>query len=142
MREFANRENSGLDAALEDLAERVIGAMIEVHKGIGPGLPESVYRKALGHELDLRGIRHECECPVPVTYKGKIVGEGRMDILVEGRLIVELKAIECLTDVHVAQCIAYLCATHLELAILANFNVAQMSDGIKRVIRSDKYKRT
>lgn len=142
MREFANRENSGLDPALEELAERAIGAMIEVHKGIGPGLPEGVYRKAVNHEFDLRGIKHECERPVPVLYKGKLVGEGRMDILVEGRLIIELKAIECLADVHVAQCIAYLCATNLELAILANFNVAQMSTGIQRVIRSGKYKRS
>jgi GxxExxY protein len=142
MREFANRESSGLDPALEDLADKAIGAMIEVHKGLGPGLPEGVYRKAVSHELDIRGISHECERRVPVVYKGKLVGEGRIDILVEGRLIIELKAIECLTDVHVAQCIAYLCATNLELAILANFNVAQMSNGIRRIIRSGKYKRS
>jgi GxxExxY protein len=79
--------NSRVDEGTEDLAERVIGAAIEVHREVGPGLPESVYRNALSHELTLRGIPHVCEAPVPIYYKGKLVGEGRMDILVADWLI-------------------------------------------------------
>src|SRR5205814_1480506 len=116
--EFRGRDESGVDAATEDLAERVIGAAIEVHKEVGPGLPESVYRNALSHELTLRGIAHVCEAPVPTLYKGKLVGEGRMDILVADCLIVELKCVDCLTAVHRAQAIAYLQAKKLKLALL------------------------
>ena len=136
--EFRERANSGLDEELERLAFDVIGACIEVHLHLGPSLPESVYRKALSHELSLRGISHVCESPVPVTYKGILVGEGRLDLLVAERLVIELKCAECLTEVHKAQALAYLQATGLQLALLINFNVAVLQDGIKRVIKSQK----
>jgi GxxExxY protein len=124
------------DPETEDLARKVIGAAIEVHRIIGPGLPESVYRRALSHELDLRGILHQCEAPVPVVYKGKRVGKGSMDILVGGRLVIELKTVEALNDVHRAQAVAYLNATNHRLALLINFNVAMLKDGIRRVIHT------
>ncbi|MDB5301018.1 MAG: hypothetical protein JWO87_2681 [Phycisphaerales bacterium] len=124
------------DAETENLAREVVGAAIEVHRIIGPGLPESVYRRALSHELDLRGILHKCEAPVPVVYKGKRVGKGSMDILVDGRLVVELKTVEALNEVHRAQAVAYLSATHHQLALLINFNVAMLKDGIRRVIQT------
>src|SRR5438552_18771222 len=134
--DFRARSESRVDEQTEDLAERVIGAAIEVHRVIGPGLPESVYRNAMSHELTLRGIPHVCEAPLPILYKGKLVGEGRIDILVADRLIVGLKCVECLTPVHRAQAIAYLQAKKLKLALLINFNVAILKDGIKRVINT------
>jgi GxxExxY protein len=134
--EFRGRAESRVDDETEKLAERVIGAAIEVHREIGPGLPESVYRKALSHELTLRGIPHVCEAPVPIIYKGMTVGEGRIDILVSDCLVVELKCVEVLTEVHRAQAIAYLQAKKLKLALLINFNVAILKDGIKRVINT------
>ncbi|MDB5174935.1 MAG: hypothetical protein JWN51_3708 [Phycisphaerales bacterium] len=135
---FRHRERSEdcADPETEDLAREVIGAAIEVHRIIGPGLPESVYRRALSHELDLRGILHQCEAPVPVVYKGKRVGKGSMDILVGGKLVIELKTVEALNDVHRAQAVAYLNATNHQLALLINFNVAMLRDGIRRVIHT------
>jgi GxxExxY protein len=134
--QMRERPEKRADDETEDLSHKVIGAAIEVHRHLGAGLPESVYRNALSHELTLLGIAHNCEVPVPIIYKGKAVGEGRMDLLVGGKLIVELKAIESLTEVHRAQCIAYLQATHRQLALLINFNVAVLRDGIKRVINT------
>jgi GxxExxY protein len=118
------------------LTERVIGAAIEVHSHLGPGLPELSYEAALCHEFDLRGIRYERQVPVDIRYKGKSVGEMRLDSVVEGKLIVELKACESLNPVHRAQCVSYLRATGHQLALLINFNVAILKDGIKRVILS------
>ena len=136
MHEFRGLAESRVDGETEKLAEIVIGAAIEVHREIGPGLPESLYRNALSHELTLRGISHVCEAPIPVFYKGKLVGEGRMDILVADCLIVELKCVEVLTQVHRAQVISYLQAKKLKLALLVNFNVAILRDRIKRVINT------
>ena len=133
---FRGRGESRVDQETEDLAEQVIGAFIEVHRVIGPGLPESVYRNALSYELALRGIPHVCEAPVPIIYKGKLVGEGRIDLLVADRLIVELKCVEVLSPVHRAQAIAYLQAKKLKLALLVNFNVAILKDGLKRVVNT------
>src|SRR5688572_8676139 len=92
----------------ESLATRVLGACIEVHRVLGPGLPEKVYREAISHELSLLGIPHRCEAPFPIEYKGKQVGESRVDILVAEVLVVEIKVVEVLTNVHRAQVIAYL----------------------------------
>ncbi|HZZ43346.1 MAG TPA: GxxExxY protein [Tepidisphaeraceae bacterium] len=134
--DFHRRNESRVDPAIEDLAHRVIGAAIEVHEELGPGLPESVYREAIHHELGLRGIECVREFPVPIYYKGKLVGEGRLDLLVCGKLIIELKAVESLSAVHRDQCISYLKATKLPLALLINFNVQYLKDGIKRVINT------
>ena len=134
--EFRERMGSGVAEETEVLATRVIGAAIEVHRHLGPGLPELVYRNALMHEFDLQGIPHQCEVPVPVDDKGKRVGEGRVDFLVGNVLPVELKVVEALTEVHRAQVIAYLSAMHLQLALLINFNVIVLREAIKRVIRS------
>src|SRR5436305_13157681 len=106
--EFRARGEDCADEQSEELAHSVIGAAIEVHRILGPGLPETIYRRALSHELDLRGIPHACEAPLPVVYKNQLVGEGRIDMLVRGRLIVELKSVESLSDVHRALPIAYL----------------------------------
>jgi GxxExxY protein len=134
--EFRERGASGVDDGTEDLATQVIGAAIEVHRELGPGMPERSYLLAMCHELDLRGIPYQCEYPVKIEYKGKEVGEGRVDLLVAGRLVVELKAVDVISPVHGAQCLKYLRLLHLKLGLVLNFNVERMREGIKRVINS------
>ena len=134
--EFRGRGDSGIDVETEEIGQQIPGAAVEVHRIIGPGLPESVYRNALAHELKLRGIPHVCEAPLPIYYKGLLVGEGRVDMLVADRIVIELKCVEALTQVHRAQAIAYLQATKLKLAFLINFLVAILKDGIKRVVNT------
>ena len=124
------------DRTLEQLAHEVIGAAIDVHREIGPGFLESVYQNALCYELGFRNIEYESQVPAPVTYKGFAVSEGRVDILVEKRLIVELKAVEALEPIHQAQVISYLGAMNLSLGLLINFNRPILKDGIRRVILS------
>jgi GxxExxY protein len=135
MQDFRERAYSGVDPHVEDLAHAVIGAAIEVHRELGPGLPEISYRRALSHELSLRAIPHRSEAPVAIIYKGILVGEGYVDILVDEQLVVEIKVVEALHEVHRAQAIAYLQALKLKLALLINFNVEMLRNGIKRVIR-------
>jgi GxxExxY protein len=130
------RNEACADQRTEDLAKIVIGAAIEVHRHLGPGLPELAYRAALSHELTLLGVEHECESIIPIIYKGTLVAEGRLDMLVAGILIVELKVVESLNPVHRAQVISYLNATGLQLALLINFNVAILRDGVKRIIKT------
>ncbi|MEM6853484.1 MAG: GxxExxY protein [Planctomycetota bacterium] len=127
-------ERKELNPDLESLVTRVIGAAIEVHQFIGPGFPEAVYQNALSHELDLQEITHRIEYPVQVVYKDKRVGEGRIDILVEDQLVLELKTVNEINDVHRAQVTAYLKAMNLEIGFVLNFNTAVLKDGIKRVI--------
>ena len=134
--EFRERSGSGVDEVTEELAKAVIGAAIEVHKMIKPGMPENVYKLALSHELTLRGIPHQTEVPVAIVYKGVAVGQGYIDILVDKRLVLELKAVDTLTEVHRAQAIGYLQAMQLQLALLINFNVILLRNGIKRVINT------
>ena len=116
------------------LARRVIEAAVEVHRHLGPGYAEAVYEDALAIELHLRGIPYQRQATLSIGYKGREVGAGRIDILVEGLLIVELKAIERFTDVHVSQAISYLKATGHELALLINFDVPVLMRGVKRVV--------
>ncbi len=136
--EFRERGNSGVDEETERLAQEVIGAAIEVHRLVKPGMPENVYKVALCHELKLRGILYECEVRVTIIYKGIKVGEGYVDVLVDKRLVVELKAVEALNVVHRAQAVGYLQALDLQLALLINFNVPLLRNGIKRVINTFK----
>lgn len=117
-------------------ASEVIGAAIEVHRKLGPGYLEAVYEEALAVELHLRGIPFVRQATVAVNYKGYMVGEGRLDIVVADMLIVELKTVERLSEVHVAQIIPYLKATHLQLGLLINFNVPALKQGIQRVVFS------
>ncbi|MEO0587850.1 MAG: GxxExxY protein [Planctomycetota bacterium] len=124
------------DAALDALAQRVIGACIEVHRHLGPGYLEATYSRALSIELELLGIAHEREAPVRLAYKGRDVGDGRLDFLVGGRLVVELKAVESLSEVHRAQVIAYLKATGHQLGLLVNFNEVRLADGLRRIIHT------
>jgi GxxExxY protein len=121
---------------LDVLARSVIGAAIEVHRHLGPGYLESIYEEALAVELELRGVPFERQKPIEVNYKGREVGQGRIDLLIEGQLLVELKTVEALALIHKAQVISYLKATHLHLGLLINFNVPVLRDGIQRIVRS------
>ncbi len=121
---------------VDRLAREVIGAAIEVHRHLGPGFLESVYEEALVIELTLRGIPFERQRPVPVSYKERNVGEGRVDLLVAQELLVELKAVETLAPIHKAQVISYLKAMGLHLGLLINFNVPVLRAGIQRVVLS------
>jgi len=122
-----------MDAQIEDAASKVIGAAIEVHRQLGPGYLESVYEEAMAVELTLRGIPFARQVVFALDYKGHKVGEGRMDYLVDGCLVVELKAVETFAPIHTAQAISYLKATKHRLALLINFSVPVLKDGIKRI---------
>jgi GxxExxY protein len=124
------------DAELDELAHALIGAAIEVHRELGPGFLESVYEEALVVELGLRGIPFVRQAPVEVYYKGVRVGEGRLDLLVGKRLVVEVKAVDRLHPVHSAQVIAYLKTLGTPLGLLMNFKEAVLKDGIKRIVYS------
>jgi GxxExxY protein len=117
------------------LTEQVIGAAIEVHRVLGPGLLESVYQRCLCHELKLRGIAHESQVKLPVMYKGLSLDcELYMDVVVAEKLVVELKAVDKLLPVHEAQLLTYLRLSGIGLGLLINFNVALLKEGIKRRI--------
>jgi GxxExxY protein len=108
-------------ASLEALVETVIGAAYEVSNVLGAGFLEKIYERALTEELGLRGLRATAQAPFPVAYKGKNVGTYLADLLVEDRLLVEVKCVEQFSNEHLAQCINYLKASGLHLALLINF---------------------
>ena len=122
---------------VEQCAYAVIGAAIEVHRHLSPGFLESAYEAALAIELKERAVRFERQVVLPVVYKDHIVGDHRLDLLVEGCLVVELKTVDLLQPIHVSQAIAYLKAANLRLALLINFNTANLRSGIRRVIRDE-----
>lgn len=124
------------DAELDRLARLVIGAAIEVHRQLGPGLLEGVYETALCIEFNLRKIPFTRQSGVGITYKGHSVGKGKLDLLVGERLIIELKAVDRLAPIHSAQMISYLRMTNRMLGLLINFNVPVLKEGIKRVVVS------
>ena len=121
---------------LDTLAHSVIGAALEVHRVLGPGFLESVYEEALCLELNLRSIPFRRQVPVAVEYKGHRIGEARLDRLVADRLIVELKAVETVPPVHLAQVLSYLKTSGLQLGLLITFNVPTLRQGIRRVIHT------
>ena len=117
------------------LTREVIGAAIEVHKLLGPGLLESAYEECLARELVLRNIRFERQKPAPVVYKDvKLECGYRMDFLIDGRVVLELKAVEALAPVHEAIVLTYLRLSGCRLGLLINFNVPILKDGIRRFI--------
>ncbi len=120
----------------DELAHTVIGAAIEVHRILGPGFLEAVYEQALCVELRLRGIPFERQKPTKVEYKGEYVGEGRLDLLVNDRLVVELKAVREVAPIHTAIVLSCLKATGKRLALLINFKVPRLKDGVRRLVLS------
>ena len=118
---------------LNTLAEKVIGAAIEVHRELGPGFQEVSYRRALEIELKLHGIQFEVEVPVTLEYKGESIGQGRIDMLIENKLILELKSAEANPRKYNKQASLYLKATNHRLALIINFEAGRLVDGIARV---------
>lgn len=117
------------------LTGQVIGAAIEVHKALGPGLLESVYEECLCHEFGLRQIHYKRQQALPVKYKGVKLDCGyRIDILVENLVVLELKSVDSLEPIHDAQLLTYLKLTGLKVGLLINFNVPVLKQGIKRLI--------
>jgi GxxExxY protein len=121
---------------IDALATAVFEAALEVHRTLGPGFLESVYENALEVELIERGVPYERQKEIALIYKGKVVGTARLDLLVGGLVVVELKAVDALHPIHHAQVLNYLRATDLRLGLLVNFNVTLLKDGFKRVIHS------
>jgi GxxExxY protein len=122
-------------AERDPLTAEVIGAAIEVHRHLGPGLLESVYHRCLIHEFELRGVPVRTQVSVPITYKGLVVENAlRLDLLVGGELILELKAVERLEPIFEAQLLTYMRLSGVRKGLLLNFNSRLMKDGIKRMV--------
>ena len=120
---------------LNEVTEQIIGAAIEGHKALGPGLLESAYEECLCCELSLRDIRFERQRPLPVQYKGTKLDCGyRTDVLVAGAVVVEIKAVEAIAPIHEAQLLTYLKLGHWKLGLLINLNVPILKNGIRRRI--------
>jgi GxxExxY protein len=117
------------------ITEAVIGAAIEVHRLLGPGFLESSYEECCAHELTLRGIRFERQKPIPIVYKDVKLDCGfRLDFFIEGKVVVELKAVDEMHPVHEAQLLTYMKLAESRVGLLINFNVLLLKDGIKRMV--------
>lgn len=121
----------------DSLSYKIIGCAMEVYKTLGPGLLESVYEAAMMQELHSNGIEAKNQVPVEVTYKGESLGDSlRLDILVEDKIIIELKSVEELKPVHYKQALTYLKLTGLKLGLLINFNENDLMNGIHRIVNN------
>jgi len=120
---------------INHLSSKIIGAAIQVHKTLGPGLLESAYEECLCHDLSLQNMSFERQKPLPINYKGKKLDCGyRLDLVVESAIILELKSCEKIDPIHKAQLLTYLKLSGLNLGLLLNFNVPLMRDGIIRIV--------
>ncbi len=120
---------------LQDLSRTIIGAAIEVHRELGPGLLESVYEECLRVELESKGLNVKTQVDIPLVYKGKETGkEFRIDMLVDNKFIVELKAVEIIKPLHEVQLLTYMKLADIHMGLLINFNVPVLKEGIKRKI--------
>lgn len=118
-----------------EITSEIIGACVEVHRNLGPGLLESAYEVCLVHELLERGLDINTQVPLPVIYKGIKLNAGyRIDIVVENKVLIEIKSVEFLAPIHTAQILTYLKLKDIKLGLLVNFNEVKVVDGIKRVI--------
>ncbi len=120
---------------LNEITEKIIGCAIEVHRNLGPGLLESTYEACLYYELQKGGLSVKTQLGLPLIYKEIKLEVGyRMDFLVEGRVVLEIKSVEALNDIHTAQVLTYLKLSNCKIGLLINFNVLRLKDGIKRLI--------
>ncbi len=118
-----------------ELSSKIIGAAIEVHREMGPGLLESVYEECLVHVLREMGLRVETQVQVPILFRGRTLGTPlRLDVLVEGRVIVEVKAVETIVDIFMVKTLSYLRLSDRKLGLVINFHEARLKDGIRRVV--------
>ncbi|MDB4995833.1 MAG: GxxExxY protein [Myxococcaceae bacterium] len=133
-------QEGGKAGRFGDCSEVVIGACIEVHRHLGPGLLESAYEECVARELALRGLRFERQRAVPLEYKGVALDCGyRVDLIVEGMLVVELKSVERLLPIHEAQLLTYLRLTTLRVGLLVNFREAVLRHGLRRLTRNQTF---
>lgn len=117
------------------MSHKVIGLALEVHTALGPGLLESAYKACLGYKLQQSGLYVEAEKPMPLVFEEIRLDCGyRVDLLVENKLLLELKSVEALNDVHLAQTLTYLKLGNYKLGLLINFNVVRLKEGIRRVV--------
>jgi GxxExxY protein len=119
---------------INKLTEKIIGCAIEVHRNLGPGLLEGTYEAALCVEMDLVGLKYQRQIVFPVVYKGRSIGEYRLDLVVEDAVVVEIKSVERFDPVFEAQVLTYLRVTGKKIGLLINFNSRLLKDGIKRYI--------
>lgn len=126
-------EPQSSDAA-NQVTEKIIGCAIEVHRELGPGLLESIYEAAMCIELESAGLQYQRQVKIPASYKGHLLGEHRLDLLVENEVIVEIKSVERHEAVFEAQVLTYLRITGKRLGLLINFNSRLVKDGIRRII--------
>lgn len=117
----------------DELTEKIIGAAIEVHNILGPGLLESIYEEALCHEFSLRGINCQRQTPCDIVYKGQTIKGQKLDMLVENEVVVEIKSMSKMPEVSLAQTLSYLKATNLKRGLIINFGEKRLINGIKRV---------
>jgi GxxExxY protein len=118
-----------------DISKEIIGCAIEVHRQLGPGLLESAYQECLYYELIQKGLMTQKEVPRPLVYKEIKLDHGyRIDLLVENKVVVEVKTVDSFTDVHLAQILTYMKLGDYHLGLLINFNVKMLKDGIRRVV--------
>ena len=128
-------DTKGTEMIENEFSKRVIGIAIEVHSALGPGLLESAYKECLFYKIKQQGLFVEKEKPMPLLFEEVKLDCGyRLDLLVEGKLVVEVKAVEALNNIHLAQVLTYLKIGQFKLGLLMNFNVPRLKDGIKRVI--------
>ncbi|MBI5301213.1 MAG: GxxExxY protein [Chloroflexi bacterium] len=120
------------NAPHKDLTSKIIEAAIEVHRVLGPGFLEAIYEEALAHEFDLRGIPYERQKPIPISYKDIVAGHHRLDLMVDGKVIVELKAVQDFENIHYATILSYLRGTRTNVGLLINFNKPRLIEGVKR----------
>ena len=135
----AETQRAQREDLVKELTEKIIGAAIEVHRTVGPGLLESAYEECLAHEMKLRGLNYERQVPLPVAYKGVKLDCGyRLDFLVEKAVVLELKTVDTLQPIHEAQVLTYLKLGGWTVGLLVNFNVPVLKNGIKRVVLNYK----
>ena len=118
----------------DPVSEKIIGCANEVHKELGPGLLESIYEDALCKELEIQNIAFEKQKLIPVHYKGEVIGEYRLDLLVENEIILELKCVKSLDDIFTAQLLTYMKISGVRKGLLINFNVKKLINGLKRYV--------
>jgi GxxExxY protein len=122
------------EGATDPITERIIGCALEVHRQLGAGLLESAYEAALCIEFEEQGVRYSRQAPVPILYKGHILGDYRLDLLVEDSVVVEVKSVERLDPIFHAQVPTYMRASGKRVGLLINFNSRLLKDGIKRFV--------
>jgi GxxExxY protein len=120
-----------------NISEKIIGSSIEVHKSLGPGLLESAYLECLFYELQKSGLKVEKQKPLPLVYKEVKLDAGyRLDLIVENKVIIEIKSVEALNDIHVAQVLTYLKLSGCKVGLLINFNVLRLTEGLRRLVNN------